>query len=353
MQVITIGFDLAKNVFQVRGIAATEEVVFNKPLRRAQFLPFFAKLEPCLIGMESCCSAHCWVRELTALGHEVRLIPPMYVKPYVKRGKSDAIDPDAICEAVTRPTMRFVPIKTVEQQSLLSLHQARDLLVRQRTRLINGLRGLVTDFGIYIPRGLARVIGLAEDITLGEFLDSPDIANEVIRNLSEQLMALHERVRRYENRLKQVAKEDARVRLLRTIPGVGEVTASAIFASIGDGHQFRNGREFAAWLGLTPANKSSRGKEKLGRITNMGDQYLRSLLVVGMTSLVRQTRSHPERASKWLTSLHERKPARVATVSMANKTARIVWAVLTRNEPYNPRAVAGDERNIELARPAR
>ena len=337
-QVTTIGVDLAKNVLQVHGITATEEVVFNKPLRRAQFLPFFAKLEPCLIGMESCSRAHHWARELTALGHEVRLIPPMYVKPYVKRGKSDAIDAAAICEAVTRPTMRFVAIKTVEQQSLLSLHRARDLLVRQRTQLINNLRGLVAEFGIFIPRGLARVIGFAEDITLGEVLNLPDIANEVIHNLCEQLMALHKRVRWYEDCVKQVAKEDASVRLLRTIPGVGAVTASAIIASIGDGHQFRNGREFAAWLGLTPVNKSSGGKEKLGRITKMGDQYLRSLLVVGMTSLVRQARSHPERASKWLTSLLERKAARVATVAMANKTARIVWAVLTRNEPYSPRA---------------
>ncbi len=336
MEVTTIGIDLAKNVFQVHGIAEDESVVFNKPLRRAQVLPFFRKLEPCLIGMESCSTAHHWARELAALGHEVRLIPPMYVKPYVKRGKSDAIDAEAICEAVTRPTMRFVAIKTVDQQALLTLHRARDLLVRQRTQLINGLRGLVAEFGIYIPRGLARVIGFAEDITLGEVLDLPDIANEVIRNLSEQLMALHQRVRWYEERLKQVAKEDERVRLLRTIPGVGAVTASAIIASIGSGHQFRNGREFAAWLGLTPANKSSGGKEKLGRITKMGDQYLRSLLVVGMTSLVRQTRSHPERASKWLTSLLERKPARLATVAMANKTARIVWAVLTRNVPYNP-----------------
>ena len=337
MQVTTIGLDLAKNVFQVHGISDDDAVVFNRPLRRAQVLPFFAKLEPCLIGMESCSSAHYWARELIALGHDVRLIPPMYVKPYVKRGKSDAIDAAAICEAVTRPTMRFVAIKTVEQQALLSLHRARDLLVRQRTQLINGLRGLVAEFGVYIPKGLARVIGFAEDITLGELLDFPDIANDVIRNLSEQLIALHNRVRWYEERLKRVAKEDARVRLLCTIPGVGVVTASAIIASIGDGHQFRNGREFAAWLGLTPANKSSGGKEKLGRITKMGDQYLRQLLVVGMTSLVRQTRSHPERASKWLSSLLERKPARVATVAMANKTARIVWAVLTREVPYSPR----------------
>ncbi len=187
------------------------------------------------------------------------------------------------------------------------------------------------------PKSLARVISFAEDITLGEVIDLPDVANEVILNLSEQLMALHKRIRWYEEGLKQVANEDERVRLLRTIPGVGAMTAFAIITSIGDGHQFRNGREFAVWLGLTPANKSSGGKEKLGRITKMGDQYLRQLLVVGMTSLVRQTRSHPERANKWLTVLLERKPARLATVAMANKTARIVWAVLTRDEPYSPR----------------
>jgi transposase len=338
MQVTTIGLDLAKNVFQVHGITKDEEVLFNRPLRRAQLLPFFSKLEPCLIGMEACSGAHHWARELTELGHDVRLIPPMYVKPYVKRGKSDAIDAAAICEAVTRPTMRFVAVKTVEQQALLSLHRARDLLVRQRTQLINGLRGMAAEFGVYIAKGVARIIGFAEDILAGEVLDLPEIANEVIHNLCEHLMALHARIRWYEERLKLVAKEDARVRLLRTIPGVGAVTASAIIASIGDGHQFRNGREFAAWLGLTPANKSSGGKEKLGRITKIGDQYLRSLLVVGMTSLVRQTKSHLERASKWLTSLLERKPARVATVAMANKTARIVWAVLTRNEPYTSHA---------------
>ena len=246
MQVTTIGLDLAKNVFQVHGIAEDEEVAFNRPLRRAQLLPFFSKLDPCLIGMEACSSAHHWARELTKFGHEVRLIPPIYVKPYVKRGKSDAIDAEAICEAVTRPTMRFVAIKTVEQQALLSLHRARSLLVRQRTQLINGLRGMVAEFGVYIAKGLARVVSFSEDILTGEVLGLPDIANEVIHNLCEHLMAIHTRIRWYEDRLKLVAKEDARVRLLRTILGVGGVTASAIIASIGDGHQFRNGREFAA-----------------------------------------------------------------------------------------------------------
>ena len=259
MEVTTIGLVLAKNIFQVHGITKDEEVAFNWPLRRAQLLPFFSKLEPCLIGMEACSSAHHWGRELTALGHDVRLIPQIYVKPYVKRGKSDAIDAEAICEAVTHPTMRFVAIKAIEQQALLSLHRARSLLVHQRTQLINGLRGMVAEFGVYIARGLARVIGFAEDILMGEVLDLPEIANEVIHNLCEHLMALHTRIRWYENRLKLVAKEDTRVRLLRTIPGVDAVTASAIIASIGDGHQFSNGREFAAWLGLTPANKSSGG----------------------------------------------------------------------------------------------
>ena len=278
MQVTTIGLDLAKNGFQVHAITQDDEVAFNRPLRRAQSLSFFSKIEPCLIGMEACSSAHHWARKLTKFGHDVRLIPPIYVKPYVKRGRSDAIDAEAICEAVTRPTMRFVAIKTVEQQSLLSVHRARSLLVRQRTQLINGLRGMVAEFGVYVARGLARVIGFAEDIPAGEVLDLPDIANEVIQNLCEHLMALHARVRWYEERLKQVAKEDARVRLLRTLPGVGAVTASAIIASIGDGHQFRNGREFAAWLGLTPANKSSGGKEKLGRITNPLGTSLRNTL---------------------------------------------------------------------------
>ena len=338
MQVTTIGLDLAKNIFQVHGITDDGEVAFNRPLRRAQILPFFKRLEPCLVGIEACGTSHHWARELSQLGHKVRLIPPMYVKPYVKRGKSDAIDAEAICEAVTRPTMRFVEIKSVDQQSLLSLHRARALIVRQRTQLINALRSLLAEFGVSIARGLARVISFAQGVVEGVELELPTIAQDVFRNLCQQLGVLHGQVRWYELRLRLEAKRDARVRLLQTIPGVGAVTASALAASIGDGHQFRNGREFAAWLGLTPANKSSGGKERLGRITKMGDQYLRQLLVVGATSLVRQVRSHPERANKWLTGLLERKPARLATVAMANKTARIVWAVLTKNEPYTPRA---------------
>jgi len=328
---------LAKNVFQVHGITESDEVAFNRPLRRTQVLRFFARLDPCLVGMEACSTSHYWARELTRLGHEVRLIPPMYVKPYVKRGKSDAIDAEAICEAVTRPTMRFVEVKSVEQQALLSLHRARNLMVRQRTQLVNALRSMLAEFGVYVARGLARAISFAQGVLAGAELELPEIAQDVVHNLCGQLGVLHGQVRWYEVRLRLEAKRDTRVKLLQTIPGVGPVTASAIAASIGSGHQFKNGREFAAWLGLTPTNRSSGGKERLGRITKMGDQYLRQLLVVGMTSLVRQTKSHPERANKWLTSLLERKPARLATVAMANKTARIVWAVLTKNEPYMPR----------------
>lgn len=339
MHVTTIGIDLAKNVFQVHGITGNEEVAFNRPLRRAQMLPFFTKLDPCLVGMEACSTSHYWARELTRLGHEVRQIPPMYVKPYVKRGKSDAIDAEAICEAVTRPTMRFVESKTVEQQALLSLHRARTLMVRQRTQLVNALRSMLAEFGVYIAKGLVRAIEFSRSVLAGAKLELPEIALDVVHNLCGQLDVLHGQVHWYEVRLKLAAKRDPRVKLLQTIPGVGPVTASAVAATIGNGHQFKNGREFAAWLGLTPANRSSGGKERLGKITKMGDQYLRQLLVVGMTSLVRQTKSHPERANKWLAALLERKPARLATVAMANKTARIVWAVLTKNEPYLPRTV--------------
>ncbi len=337
MQVTTIGVDLAKNIFQVHGITESDKVAFNRPLRRAQVLPFFTRLNPCLVGMEACSTSHYWARTLTRLGHEVRLIPPMYVKPYVKRGKSDAVDAEAICEAVTRPTMRFVEIKSVEQQALLSLHRARNLMVRQRTQLVNALRSMLAEFGLYVAKGLARAISFAQGVLSGAELVLPEIAQDVVHNLCGQLDVLQGQVRWYEISLRLEAKRDPRVSLLQTIPGVGPVTASALAASIGSGHQFKNGREFAAWLGLTPTNRSSGGKERLGRITKMGDQYLRQLLVVGMTSLVRQTKSQPERANKWLTALLERKPARLATVAMANKTARIVWAVLTKNEPYMPR----------------
>jgi transposase len=340
MQITTIGIDLAKTIFQVHGVTFEGQVAFNRSLRRSQVLPFLAKLDPCLIGMEACGTSHYWAREITKLGHEVKLMPPIYVKPYVKRGKTDAADAEAICEAVTRPTMRFVPIKSAEQQALLSQHRARQLLIGQRTQLSNMIRGLIGEFGYVVRKGLNHIRAFAETLKADEGPDLPASAQAVIGSLCEQLLLLHDRIKFLETEIFAATRKDSRIRLLETIPGIGPVTASAIAATVGSPEQFKSGREFAAWLGLTPLNRSSGGKERLGRISKMGDRYLRSLLVVGMTARVRAARTRPERVEPWLVSLLERKPVRLATVAMANKTARIVWAVLTRQEPYKNQVAA-------------
>ena len=334
MQVTTIGLDLAKNVFQIHGVRSDGTVAFNRPLRRAQVLAFFAKLPACLVGMEACGTSHYWARELTKLGHEVRLMPPAYVKPYVKRGKTDAADAEAICEAVTRPTMRFVSIKSPDQQAALSQHRARQLLIGQRTQLSNMIRGLIGEFGHIVPKGLHHIRAFAEQLKRGDGPELPDVAHDTIGSLCDQLLLLHRRIGLLEKRIFSVSRQDERVRLLMTIPGIGPVSASAIVATVGTPDQFKSGREFAAWIGLTPLNKSSGGKERLGRITKMGDRYLRQLLVAGMTSRVRAAQARPDRVEPWLASLLERKPLRLTTVAMANKTARVIWAVLTRGEPY-------------------
>ena len=261
-------------------------------------------------------------------------MPPAYVKPYVKRGKTDAADAEAICEAVTRPTMRFVPIKSAEQQATLSQHRARQLMIGQRTQLSNMIRGLIGEFGHIVPKGLHHIRTFAEQLKHDDGPDLPEVARDMISALCEQLLNLHDRIGLLEKRIFSVSRQDERVRLLMTIPGIGPVSASAIVATVGTPDQFRSGREFAAWIGLTPVTKSSGGKERLGRITKMGDRYLRHLLVAGMTSRVRAARAKPERVEPWLAALLERKPLRLATVAMANKTARVIWAVLTRGEPY-------------------
>lgn len=337
MQVTTIGLDLAKNIFHVHGTTHESEVAFNRPLRRAQLLAFFERLEPCLVGMEACGTSHYWARELTRLGHNVRLIPPIYVKPYVKRGKSDAADAEAICEAVTRPTMRFVEIKSEEQQALLSLHRMRSLIIRQRTQTINMLRALLAEMGIVFPQGAGHAVRFAKRFMETGDLAVPQIMREVVGDLSQQLLSMHDRVNATNRRLVVEARKDRRVSLLQTIPGVGPVIASAIVATIGTGDQFKSGRDLAAWLGLTPLNKSTGGKERLGRISKMGDRYIRSLLVVGMTSRIKQIKKAPERYDPWFSSILHRKPGKLAAVAMANKTARIIWAVLTKNEPYKLR----------------
>jgi transposase len=331
MRITTIGLDLAKNVFQVHGIDAAGKVVVRKALRRVQVLPFFAKLPPCLVGMEACGTSHHWARELIGLGHEVRLMPPAYVKPYVKRGKTDAADAAAICEAVTRPTMRFVPVKSREQQAALSVHRARHLLVKQRTQLVNMMRGLLAEFGIDIPQGLERALLMARQMVDGE---TPDVPLEAVGILAQRALATHAQLREIDRALAAAARTDDVARRLATIPGIGPVGATALAASVTDPDQFRSGRHFAAWLGLTPLQNSSGGKERLGRISKMGDRYLRKLLVVGATSLVRRARHKPEAVDRRLADLLARKPVRLATVAMANKMARIVWAVMTRGETY-------------------
>ncbi|MBB6414440.1 IS110 family transposase [Mesorhizobium sangaii] len=338
MQITTVGLDLAKRVFQIHAVDASGDVVVRKALRRSQVLPFFTKLPPCLVGMEACGTSHHWARELTELGHEVRLMPPAYVKPYVKRGKNDAVDAEAICEAVTRPTMRFVAMKSAEQQAALSLHRTRNLLVKQRTQLVNMIRGLLAEFGIDIPEGLERALGLARQIAAKQVTpDVPSMATQILGLLSGQVLDTHVRLQAIDRSIIALQRSDDMARRLSTIPGIGPVGATALAASVADPGQFRSGREFAAWLGLTPSQNSSGGKDRLGRITKMGDRYLRKLLVIGATSLIRRARHKPETADPRLIALLARKPARVASVAMANKMARVVWAIMARGETYQAR----------------
>ena len=331
-QVTTIGLDLAKNVFQLHGVDAAGNVLLRKQLRRGDVLRFFAGLSPCLVGMEACATAHYWARELAKLGHTVRLMPPAYVKPYVKRGKTDAADAEAIAEAVTRPTMRFVAVKTAEQQAILMLHKVRDLLIRQRTMLINALRGHLAEFGIIAARGPGGVT--AAIAALHEAQDGlPMLARVALHGLVDQLRIVRDEVVKVEKRIVAHHRADDASRRLATIPGIGPITASAIAAAVPDATLFKSGRQFAAWLGLTPRTHSSGGKERLVGITKQGDGYIRRLLVIGATAVIRLARQ--DNASKaWAAKLLERKSARLVSVALANKTARIAWALLARNQFY-------------------
>jgi transposase len=340
MHITTIGLDLAKSVFQVHGVDAGGRHPLKKKLRRAEVLPFFAGLPPCLVGMEACATAHHWARELSALGHEVRLMPPAYVKAYVRRQKNDAADAEAICEAVIRPTMRFVPVKSAERQSVLVLHRSRELLVRQRTMLINAIRGHGAEFGMIVPQGARRAAELIEQVRQAEIAILPDLARSTLLMLADQLQALALQIHALERRLLAWHRQDQASQRLATIPGVGLISATAFAASVTDPGLFRSGREFAAFLGLVPRQNSSGGKDRLGRISKMGDGYLRKLLVVGATSVIRRARTDALAAAPWIRSLLDRRPARVVTVAMANKTARIVWAVLARGDVYRPLAMA-------------
>jgi transposase len=339
MQPTTIGLDLAKNVFQVHGVSAHGGVLFRRKLRRSEVIEFFRDLKPCLVGMEACASAHHWARELGGLGHTVRLMPAIYVKPYARRGKSDAIDAEAICEAVTRPTMRFVEIKSVEQQSIIMLHRTRDLMVRQRTMLANALRGHLAEFGIVGAKGVWRLPDLVATATSAPVCQLPDLARECVELIVAQLEDLERRIAMIDRSILAWHRKSEVSRRLETIPGIGVISATAIAAVVTNANVFKSGRQFAAWVGLTPRLNGTGGKVQLGHITKAGDRNLRRLLVLGATSLVNYARRKPEQAP-WIVGLLARRPVRVVTVAIANKMARTAWALLSRGGEYRRPSVA-------------
>ena len=339
MQISTIGLDIAKHVFQVHGVDAHEKVVIRKALRRNQMIAFFGALPSCLIGMEACATAHYWARELTKLGHEVRLMPAKDVKAYLKRNKNDAADATAICEAVRRPTMRFVPIKTAEQQGRLMQHRTRDLLMRQRTQLINALRAHLAELGIVAAQGNNGVAELLAIVADERDARLPIDARASVIVLAAQLEALQTTIGSLDTRIKmQHRANDASMRL-ETIPGIGIIGATAIAATVTDATMFRSGRDFAAWIGLVPRQKSTGGKQKLGPICKQGDPYLRRILVVGAHAVLQRAMHNPDKYP-WLTQLLARRPFKVVAVPLANKMARIAWALLAHGGTYRATELA-------------
>lgn len=334
MNVKRIGIDLAKNVFQLHGIDRQEKVMVRKQLRRGQMHAYFKDLPPSLIGMEACATSHYWARELMRYGHCVKLIAAQFVKPYVKSGKNDANDAEAICEAVGRPSMRFVAVKTVEQQVMQAEHRIRSRLVRARTALGNEIRGLLGEFGIVVPIGIAQ-LRQALPVVL-EQQDSGLTARFVrlLAELAEELRQIDDRIAVHDKRIQAAARQDERIKRLLEIEGIGPVSASALVAAVGDARQFASGRDMAAWLGLVPSQHSSGGKERLGHISKRGDTYLRTLLIHGARAALNASGGKEDARSRWAQALAARRNRNVATVALANKNARIAWAVLSREETY-------------------
>ncbi len=340
MQITTIGLDIAKNVFQAHGIDRDENVVVRKQLRRGQVMRFFQGLSPCLVGLEACATAHHWARELTKLGHEVRLMPARDVKAYVKRNKNDAADAEAICEAVRRPTMRFVQVKAAEQQGQLMQHRTRDLLMRQRTQLINAIRAHMAELGITAPQGRDGIKQLLAIIAGEQDTRLPVDARASLMVLAAQLQAMQTTIVLLEKRIVARHRSNQDSKRLQTIPGVGVIGATAIAATVTDPAAFRSGRDFAAWIGLVPRQDSTGGKPRLGPISKQGDRYLRRILVLGAVSILRRAKQNPERYP-WVTRLLARRPFKVVAIALANKMARIAWALLAKGETYRrPRLAA-------------
>jgi transposase len=338
-EVSTIGLDLAKRIFQVHGADASGRTVFGKTLRRGQLLAFFAAQRPCVVAMEACGSAHYWGREIGKLGHEVRLIAPCYVKPFVKRQKNDAADAEAICEAAQRPTMRFVAVRSEEAQAAALVFRTRDLLVRQRTQTINALRGHLAEFGLVAPSGTSHVPTLIAQLEApGAHL--PDAARAMLDALVATMRALDRQIAMLDREITRRARSDAAARRLMTVPGIGPITATALTALAPPPDVFGRGRDFAAWLGLTPLQKSTGGKQRLGRITKMGERSLRRLLIIGASAVVSQAVRRGAPAGSWLARMLATKPRMLTIVALANKMARIVWALMAKNEDYRAPPVA-------------
>ena len=335
MQAITtIGLDIAKSVFQVHGVDAGGQPVIRRQLKRRHVLSFFQKLAPCLVGIEACASSHHWSRELQALGHTVRLMPPAYVKPYVKRQKNDAADAEAICEEVTRANMRFVATKTPEQQSCLMLHRTRHLFIRQQTAVINAIRAHLAEFGIVAPvgrNGVEQLLGIVADPNDKRL---PEVARVCIAALGTQLRVLKAQVLNFDRQIMAWHRSNETSKRLDEIPGVGPVLATALVASVADPKAFRSGRDFSAWIGLVPKQYSSGGKDKLGSISKQGDRYLRGLFTAGALAVIRYAKIHGTKHRPWLTALLARRPTKVVAIALANKLARMAWAMMAKGERY-------------------
>jgi transposase len=336
MTIIRIGLDTSKHVFQLHGVDENEKPVLRRQLQRRAVEKFFAKLPSARVGIEACGASPHWARVLCGFGHEVVLIPPQYIKPYVKRGKNDAIDAAAICEAMSRPTMRFVPVKTAEQQAALTMLGVRDLLVKQRTMLINALRGHAAEFGVTVAKGPQQMRELLQRLTTAEGV--PALAREMLGMLAAQIEAVNGKLRAIEARLMAWHRHDQTSQCLATIPGIGPIGGVSFALKVADAKAFRSGRHFAAWIGITPREGSTAGKHRLGRISRAGDEDLRRLLVLGATAVIQQAQRG--RASPWLLGLLARKPKKLAAVALANKMARIVWAMMVSGETYRRPAQA-------------
>ena len=337
--VTVLGIDLAKQSFQLHGVDKAGQTVFRKKLSRNKLTAFIANLPPCLIGLEACGGAHYWVRQFTKFGHTVRMISPQFVKPYVKSNKNDTVDAEAICEAVQRPNMRFVPVKSIEQQDIQSTHRIRSLQVSRRTAQANQIRGLLLEYGIIIPKGISYVRKAVPDILEDAENALTSLFRELLIELYEEMVHLDERIDTLEKKLQSICLQNKDCQRLRTIPGVGLLTATAMVATVSDIKAFKNGRELAAWLGLVPRQHSTGGKPTLMGISKRGDNYLRALLIHGGRTVVRVADKYQDKRNRWISELDKRRGKNISAVAVANKNARIVWALLSKNEIYD-KAVA-------------